>query len=74
MALGRAKLWIVIPNQIDDPAIFHQHGMAIAQSVFCRDAAIGQGLQHQMVSVTFFRCGGWSGSKPRATAKTAAQR
>jgi hypothetical protein len=57
-----------------DAAIAHQQGLAGFEAVVGQYPAVAECLEHQIVSVTLFRCGGRSGSSPRARASAFAAR
>jgi len=57
----------------DDAAVVHEHGAALDESLVGEDGPVDDGI-HQWVRVTFCRCGGLSGSMPRAMATALASR
>ncbi len=55
-----------------NPLALHQHSMAFEHPLAIEDARAGNRKRRHSVSVTFFRCGGASGSRPRARATLSA--
>jgi hypothetical protein len=51
-----------------DAPVTNQQRAAVFDARIGQDLAILEREQHQTVSVTLWRCGGWSGSRPRASA------
>src|SRR6185437_7732876 len=46
-----------------------EHTKTVPDLIRKHDAAVDESGRHQRVSVTLARCGGWSGSRPRAIAR-----
>ncbi len=74
MALRAGQPCIGGGHHIQDAAALEQHGVILDEAPAVQDAAIEQRAQHQTVSVTLLRCGGRSGSRPRARARALARR
>ena len=66
VAGGATATRVVAGNDVDDPAAVQQHGAALEEAVVAEHAAVDERGGHQTVSVTLRRCGGRSGSRPRA--------
>ena len=71
---ARRHARVVAGDDVDDPAAVEQHGPALDDAVVAEHAAVDECDRHQTVSVTLRRCGGRSGSRPRATASALASR
>src|SRR5213082_2289087 len=56
-------------DDIEYAAVLDEHASALREPVLEQHPAVDQGNAHQRVSVTLARCGGWSGSPPRASAR-----
>ena len=74
VALGAPAARVVVGDDVDDPAALEQHGAALDDALVAEHAAVDERDRHQTVSVTLRRCGGRSGSRPRATASALANR
>ena len=57
-----------------DAAVAHQQRLAALDAGVGEHPSIAECEQHQTVSVTLLRCGGRSGSRPRASASSFAMR
>ena len=72
VALGAGAPRIPRSYDIDDPASIEQHDSIVLEAGVAKDATVDERDRHQTVSVTLRRCGGRSGSSPRAIASALA--
>ncbi len=72
---GVANARVGVAHDIDDVPALEQHGAALDEAGIEHHAAVDQrGHPHHSVSVTLFRNGGRSGSRPRAIESAFAMR
>jgi hypothetical protein len=72
--LGRRAARVVRGHDVDDAIAIDEHGRAFDEALFDEHAAVEQRERAHSVSVTLLRCGGRSGSRPRASASVFAMR
>ena len=65
---------VVAGDDVDYPFSVEQHSEVIEDAGVSEYPAVDQRDRHQTVSVTLLRCGGRSGSRPRASASALASR
>ena len=63
---------VAIGHHGGDLLVGNDDAVAIDDAHAVENPGAGQGNAHYRVSVTFIRCGGWSGSRPRARASVSA--
>src|SRR6185436_2220345 len=65
---------VVVGDDVDYPSSLEQYGAVIDDAGITEHPAVDQRNRHQTVSVTLRKCGGRSGSRPRAMASALASR
>ena len=71
---GRLRRALAVRHQRGDPAVVDDDAWPSTKRVAVEDPGAGQRNAHHRVSVTFLRCGGRSGSRPRVRASASASR
>ena len=72
--LGAPADRVIAVDDAGDAARVEQHRPILQNAVISEHAAVDESDRHQTVSVTLERCGGRSGSRPRANASAFASR